>query len=224
MADGNDLQNTPDWYASRLFRCTSSELGKLMTEPRSKADKEAGRLSGTAEEYIMDKIAEYLTDGSCLDYKKNDTKEIRWGNTYEEDARKEYEKVTSVNVELVGFIGWGSDFGGSPDGLVGEDGLIEIKCPYNSTTHAHYLLMKTSEDLRKLKPEYYAQIQGNLLVTGRIWADFVSYDPRVQNRRLSLKVLRIPRDEEFIERAKIAIERGAQLKNNHLATIAQSLL
>ena len=54
MADGNTLQNTSEWYASRLFRFTSSELGKLMTEPRSKADKEAGKLSATAEEYIFD--------------------------------------------------------------------------------------------------------------------------------------------------------------------------
>ncbi len=223
MADGNQFQNTPEWYASRLFRFTSSELGKLMTEPRSKADKEAGNLSATAEGYIFDKIAEYLTDGTCLDYRQIDTREIKWGNAHEEAARQAYERRTGRSVELVGFVGWGNYFGGSPDGLVGDDGLIEIKCPYNSSIHARNLLLATPEDLRKLHPEYYAQIQGNLLATGRQWADFVSYDPRVQNPQLALKVLRIPLDVEFVERAKLVLERANALKDAYIKRMAEQL-
>jgi exodeoxyribonuclease (lambda-induced) len=223
MADGNTLQNTSEWYASRLFRFTSSELGKLMTEPRSKADKEAGKLSATAEEYIFDKLAEYLTDGTCLDYKQLNSREIAWGNEHEQHARASYEKRTGQSVELSGFIGYGEYFGGSPDGLVGDDGLIEIKCPYNSSVHARYLLMRTPEDLRKLRPEYYAQMQGNMLVTGRKWADFVSYDPRVQNPSLALKVLRIPLDTEFVERAVVALSRANELKNEYVRQLAENL-
>ena len=223
MADGNTLQNTSEWYASRLFRFTSSELGKLMTEPRSKADKEAGNLSATAEGYIFDKIAEYLTDGTCLDYRQLDTKEIKWGNTHEEPARLAYEKRTGKSVELVGFIGWGPYFGGSPDGLVDDDGLIEIKCPYNSSVHARYLMMRTPEDLRKLNPDYYAQIQGNLLATGRKWADFVSYDPRVQNPSLALKILRIPLDEAMQERIKVVLGRANQMKDEYIKQIAENI-
>lgn len=217
------MQNTSEWYASRLFRFTSSELGKLMTEPRSKADKEAGKLSATAEEYIFDKLAEYLTDGTCLDYRQIDTREIKWGNAHEEAARAAYERRTGRSVELVGFVGYGDYFGGSPDGLVGDDGLIEIKCPYNSSVHARYLLMRTPEDLRKLRPEYYAQMQGNMLVTGRKWADFVSYDPRVQNPSLALKVLRIPLDTEFVERAVVALSRANELKNEYVRQLAENL-
>lgn len=223
MADGNTLQNTPEWYASRLFRFTSSELGKLMVEPRSKADKEAGKLSASAEDYILDKIAEYLTNGTCLDYKQLDGREIKWGNTYEEEARRAYERRCGCEVELVGFIGYGDSFGGSPDGLVGEEGVIEIKCPYNSTNHARFLLMTSPEDLRKAKPEYYAQVQGNLLVTGRKWCDFISYDPRVQNSGLALKVLRIPLDVEFVERARVVIERAAEMKKEYINRIATTL-
>jgi hypothetical protein len=223
MADGNTLQNTSEWYASRLFRFTSSELGKLMTEPRSKADKEAGKLSATAEDYIFDKLAEYLTDGTCLDYKQLNSREIAWGNEHEQHARAAYEKRTGQSVELSGFIGYGEYFGGSPDGLVGDDGLIEIKCPYNSSVHARYLLMRTPEDLRKLRPEYYAQMQGNMLVTGRKWADFVSYDPRVQNPSLALKVLRIPLDTEFVERAVVALSRANELKNEYVRQLAENL-
>lgn len=213
MAQGNDFQNSPEWYNERLFHFTSSELHRLMTEPRSAADKAAGKLSATAEGYIFDKVAEYLTNGVCLDYKEVFSKEIDWGNTYEEVARSVYEQHTGKAVELCGFVPYGDDFGGSPDGLVGDDGIIEIKCPYNSSVHAAYLIMTTAEDLRKVRPEYYAQIQGNLLVTGRKWADFVSFDPRMQNDAFALKILRIERDEAFIAKAVDAITRATRATN-----------
>lgn len=213
MAHGNDYQNSPEWYNARLFHFTSSELHKLMTEPRSAADKAAGKLSATAETYVLDKVAEYLTNGLCLDYKERFSKETDWGNAYEEVAREVYEKRMGVSVELCGFLPYGEDFGGSPDGLVGDDGIIEIKCPYNSSVHAAYLLMMSAEDLRRVRPEYYAQIQGNLLVTGRKWADFVSFDPRMQNDVFALKVLRIERDEAFIAKAVGALGRASAVKN-----------
>lgn len=213
MAQGNDFQNTPEWYNARLFHFTSSELYKLMTEPRSAADKAAGKLSATAEGYVFDKVAEYLTNGVCLDYKERFSKDIDWGNTYEEVARNVYEQRTGMTVELCGFVPYNDDFGGSPDGLVGDDGIIEIKCPYNSSVHAAYLLMMTAEDLQRVRPEYYAQIQGNLLVTDRKWADFVSFDPRVQNDAFALKVLRVERDEDFIAKAVDALTRATRATN-----------
>lgn len=223
MALGNDLQNTGKWYADRLFHFTSSEVEKLLKEPRNKADKEAGRLSASAEGYVFDKLAEILTNGTCLDYSTFDTREVRWGNEHEQDARAEYERRTGVAVELCGFIAYNSVFGGSPDGLVGEDGIIEIKCPYNSANHARNLLLTTTEQFRKLHPEYYAQIQGNLLATGRKWADFVSYDPRVQNASLMLKVLRIERDEEYITQIVDALDKATQLKNLYMAQIVAQM-
>jgi transketolase len=101
-------------------------------------------------------------------------------------------------------------------GLVGEDGGIEIKCPYSSAVHARYLLMRSPADLKALKPEYYAQIQGNLLVTGRKWFDFVSYDPRVQNPAFALKVLRVERDEKMIAEIEEAITRATEYRDELL--------
>ncbi len=215
----NTQQNTAQWYIDRLFKFTSSELYKLMTKPQSKD----AALSKTAEAYVFDKIAEVITNGTCLDYNELNTKEVRWGHKFEPDARQEYERRTQTEVSLVGFIHYGDDFGGSPDGLVGEEGGIEIKCPYNSAVHARYLTMQTPEDLRKLRPEYYAQCQGNMLVTGRKWFDFVSYDPRCQNTALTLKVLRIPRDDEFIEQAKSAISKAAEYRHALTAKIVSQL-
>lgn len=204
-------QNTAQWYGARLFHFTSSELSKLLTKPKS-----GDGVSKTAENYIYDKIAEELTNGTCLDYTQLDTKEVRWGHEFEPAARAAYEDRMGVNVELCGFIEYSPSFGGSPDGLVGEDGGIEIKCPYSTANHARNLLLRTPADFKALHPEYYAQIQGNLLITGRKWFDFISYDPRVQNEVFQLKVLRIPRDEKMIAEIKAAVDRATTYRDKLL--------
>ena len=210
----NASQNNAQWYGARLFHFTSSELSKLLTKPKS-----GEGVSKTAEGYIYDKIAEELTNGTCLNYTQIDTKETRWGHELEPVAREAYEKAMGVEVELCGFIEYSPSFGGSPDGLVGEDGGIEIKGPYSSAVHARYLLMRSPADLKALKPEYYAQIQGNLLVTGRKWFDFVSFDPRVQNPAFALKILRIPRDEKMIAEIIDAVDRATKYRDQLLRNI-----
>lgn len=208
--DGRNIyQGTPEWFNDRLFHFTSSELYKLMTKPKSKQDQEAGKPSKTAEEYIFEKLAEDVTgryDDSL------DTKALRWGETYEADARLAYETVTGNSVDLCGFIEWSKIFGGSPDGLVGEDGIIEIKCPFKSANHVRYLLLESQFELSAMCPEYYAQIQGNLLVTGRQWCDFISYNPRCIRPELALKILRVNRDENFIKKAVEAIQNAERIK------------
>lgn len=221
MNGSNTYQNTPEWFNNRLFHFTSSELHKLMTSPRKKKDKEAGNPSKTTEDYIFDKLAEELTNGTCLDYNELNTRDVRWGHQYEPEARAVYEDRTGNTVDLCGFIEWSHTFGGSPDGLVGEDGIIEIKCPYNSAVHAKYLLLETASELHGIKPEYYAQIQGNLLVTGRKWCDFISYDPRCQNRYFMLKILRVERDEEFLKKIREALDNADRIKEQITAKMVR---
>lgn len=220
METHNSLQCTPEWYSARLFHFTSSELYKLLTEPKSKADKEGGALSQTAEAYVRDKIAEYITNGSCLDYRDINSIEVKWGKEHESDARHAYEIYTGYEVVDSPFLVWSEDFGGSPDGLVDEDGIIEIKCPYNTSVHVSYLLLQSQEDLKKMKMEYYAQIQGNLIVTGRKWCDFISYDPRCVNPSMALKILRIMPDYPFMEKCKKAIERAVTFKKQLIKQLA----
>lgn len=208
--DGRNIyQGTPEWFNERLFHFTSSELYKLLTKPKSKQDQEAGKPSKTAEEYIFEKLAEDLTgryDDSL------DTKALKWGEDHEADARLAYETITGRTVDLCGFIEWSKIFGGSPDGLVGEDGIIEIKCPYTTANHVKYLLLESQYELNGLKPEYYTQIQGNLLVTDRKWCDFISYDPRCVRPDFALKILRVNRDEEHIKRIKDALNDAERIK------------
>lgn len=215
MNGTNTHQNTPGWFNDRLFHFTSSELHKLMTRPRT------GDISKTTEGYIFDKLAEELTNGTCLDYTELNTREVRWGHHYEPEARMAYEQRTGRRVELCGFIEWSRTFGGSPDGLVGEGGIVEIKCPYNSAVHAKYLLLENASELHGIKPEYYAQIQGNLLVTDRTWCDFVSYDPRCQNPVFALKILRVNRDEAFLEKVREALDNADRIKEQITAKMVR---
>ena len=214
------LQRTSEWFNDRLFRFTSSELDKLLSEPKSKASKDAGELSESSKEYVYDKISEYITNGTILDYRELNTKEVKWGEQYEDEARTVYECVTGNQVDLCGFIPYNDYFGGSPDGLVGSDGMIEIKCPYEGRIFVKYLLLEKPDDLKKLKRVYYTQIQGNLLATGRKWCDFVAYDPRVQNKDLAINILRIDRDDSYIAECVEQLEKA----NNYMNTVKKRLI
>lgn len=166
----NSQQQIPDWYLAKLGRFGCSQFYRFMTEPKLKADKEAGNLSQGAMTYVYECVAECLTGKKA----KEDftSKFTDWGNEYEPVAKGIYNAVFTVIITDIGYIKWEHNAGGSPDGLVAEDGIVEIKCPYTITSHLEHKLLPVSD-----KPEYYWQCLGYLLITGRKWIDFVSYSP-----------------------------------------------
>ena len=117
---------------------------------------------------------------------------MQWGTEQEPFARAAYEAHTGVIVEETGFHSHPTieAAGASPDGLVGEDGLVEIKCP-NTATHIDTLL----DEFIPIK--YFCQMQMQMVCTGRKWCDFVSFDPRMPEGA-QLFVQRLNRDEEFV--------------------------
>jgi putative phage-type endonuclease len=117
---------------------------------------------------------------------------MEWGTQTEPQARVAYEVKTGNFVDQVPFVDHPTilGFGCSPDGLVGDSGLIEIKCP-NSATHWSYI--KANEPPNK----YFIQMQAQMAVTGAKWCDFVSFDPRMPERS-QLLIVSVPRDPEFI--------------------------
>lgn len=215
-------QGSEEWFKARLNRFTSSEVHKLIPGARAKD----GELSKTAISYVFDKIADRITAGQCLEYRELNTREIEWGKAHEDEARLAYATITCEDVQTCGFFVCENlpCFGGSPDGLVGDDGFIEIKCPYNSAVHARYLALSYPEDLLREKPEYYAQIQGNYLATGRSWCDFISYDPRCANPSLAAKIMRIPRDEAFIDKIRKSVMAAEKFKQKIFSQIADATL
>jgi len=200
----NENQRTEEWIQSRMGRFSCSQLHRLMTEPKSKADKEAGKLSDGAITYVMECIAEKLTSKPAKD--DFSSKYTDWGVMHEPIAIGIYEEVFGCKVTQSGYIPYGDNFGGSPDGLIDDDGGIEIKCPYTITAH---LVHSLTTDLKADYKECYWQIIGYMIITGRKWFDFVSYHPeypgKYQFKRIRLERANVLSD---IEQAEMKIKQA----------------
>jgi hypothetical protein len=180
------------WLMERCGYITGSRFKDILTEPRSKTAKENHQLSDKAHSYLIETIAARLTRQIPV----ISSAPLEWGNEHESNALTRYEELTKYTVNPAGFLKlpkYPDDIGGTPDGLIAEDGLIEIKCPYNSVNH-----LKTIDE-NKVPAAHMPQIQGYLWLTGRKWCDFVSYDPRIPKAyRCDIFIQRVQRDEDYI--------------------------
>lgn len=176
------IQGSDEWRAARLGKVTASRVADVIA--RTKTGWGASRAN-----YMAQLIAERLT-GVAVETFTNAA--MQWGTEQEAEARIAYEFRTDATVETVGFVRHPTiaDAGASPDGMVGDDGLIEIKAP-NTSTHIDTLLEKA------VPGKYFTQIQWQLACTGRKWCDFVSYDPRMPES-MRLFIERIERDDAVI--------------------------
>lgn len=174
-------QRSPEWFAARLGKATGSRFADIMARTRS-------GYSTSRKNYAAELATEWLTNTPTENYT---SAAMQWGTDYEPVARGQYELATGNDVVETGFWVHDSlDCGASPDGFIGDDGLIEIKCP-NTATHIETLVKN------KIPSQYYAQVQGQMWITDRKWCDFVSFDPRMPaNARL--KIVRVERDDVFI--------------------------
>lgn len=189
MFELNVIQGSPEWLRSRIGIVSASRFKDVLTEPRSKTDKEVGNLSVTAETYLYELVSMILTD----DAPNFSSAATDWGNENEPLARLEYSMMTDNNVVETGiFFHDNRKAGASNDGVVDDDGMVEIKCPFNTVNHVRTVV---SGDMPK---EHMPQVQGNLWINGREWCDFISFDPRIEgDGRLFIK--RIYRDETYIK-------------------------
>jgi hypothetical protein len=179
------LQGGSDWHYDRLGKFTASRFDDLMKRGRGK-DQRFGNMCLT---YVYEVLGGILTQQPHIVTSQS----MDWGHDNEQAAIEAYEHESGNKVDAVGFVSYGDYAGGSPDGLVGKDGIIEVKCPYNPGNHAKTLVTGQVPD------QYWFQVQGNMMVTGRKWCDFISFDPRVQDESLKMKVIRVDRDEDTIE-------------------------
>lgn len=171
-------QGTLEWFNERLGKVTASRVADVIAKTKT------GWGSSRAN-YAAQLVAERLT-GKVTDSYRNAA--MDWGIMTEPDARVAYEFLTDATVEHVGFVPHPTIAmsGASPDGLIGNDGLVEIKCP-NTATHIETLLGQS------VPGKYITQMQWQMACTGRKWCDFVSFDSRMpESMRLFVK--RIERD------------------------------
>ena len=175
-------QGTPEWHQMRLGKVTASRVADILAQTRTGP-------SASRQNYLIE-LALQRSTGTIEPSYTNAAME--WGTQTEPQARVAYEVETGNFVDQVAFIDHPTiaNFGCSPDGLVGNDGAIEIKSP-NSSTHWEYFKSK------KPPQKYVIQMQTQLCVTGRKWCDFVSFDPRMPSRS-QLLIVRVDRDEAFI--------------------------
>ena len=129
-----------EWFATRMGKLTSSTIWNLMVEPREKAKQ--GELSSTTKDYLMSKLAERMT-GVQREFKSDATVH---GIELEPEAIQMYMLSTGNLVTECGYIECIEGlYGGTPDGYVNNDGIIQVKCPYNYTNHIHYGLVDSVE-------------------------------------------------------------------------------
>lgn len=171
-------QRSPEWFQHRLGRVTASRIADVMAQ--TKTGPGAAR-----KNYAADLVAERLT-GEAREGFSNAA--MQWGTEMEPQARTAYEFMTDATVLEVGFIDHPTIqmAGCSPDGLVGDDGMVEIKCP-NTATHIETLLTG------QIEGKYLKQMQFQMACAGRKWCDFVSFDPRLP-AEMQLFVKRIEAD------------------------------
>lgn len=200
-------QYSPEWFNIRLGKITSSTIWNLIVEPKTKVE---GELSATTKEYLMGKLAEKLS-GVQREFKSDATAH---GIGLEQEALSYYALKTGNKVHEAGYIEMISGlYGGTPDGLVNDDGIIQVKCPYNYVNHIHYGLVDNVEYFKKKYREYYWQCQSDMLVSERSYCDFVSYCPDMPDN-LKLFVLRIPADLEDMQLLVNKLEISARYIDN----------
>jgi putative phage-type endonuclease len=184
-------QGSPEWFAQRCGKATASRIADIIATTKSGP-------AASRKNYLAQLVAERLTQTVAEGYTNA---AMQWGTDKEPEARAAYAFLHADGVDVLP-----AEFvthpaipmaGASPDGLVGADGLLEIKCP-NTATHIETLLGG------KVDGKYITQIQWQLACTGRQWCDFVSYDPRMPEH-LATWVKRVPRDGAMIAELEAAV-------------------
>lgn len=172
------IQGSPEWFTVRIGKVTASRVADVVAKTKS-------GYSASRANYMAELIAERLTGNGA---ERLTNAAMQHGTDTEPEARSAYEFRQNVDVAQVGFVLHPTiaNTGASPDGLIGADGLVEIKCP-NTATHIETLLTGV------IPAKYITQMHWQMICTDRAWCDFVSYDPRLPEA-MRLFVKRIERD------------------------------
>ena len=187
----SDEQRSAEWFAVRAGKVTASRLGDVLARTKS-------GYSASRDAYMAELVVERLTGAPV---EKFSSAAMRRGTELEPQARAAYAFMTGAQVVEVGVVPHPTiaASGASPDGLVGESGLVELKAP---EPHTHLeTLLGTATPAR-----YVAQMQWQIAATGRAWCDWVSFCPSFPPG-MDLHIRRIERDPEFIANAESEVRK-----------------
>lgn len=200
------IQGSPEWFAARAGKITASRVGDLMARTKSGPS--------TSHANLLALLAVERITGQCVETYTNAA--MQRGTELEPEARAAYEAHAGLLCEEVGIVVHPkmSYVTCSPDGMVGDDGLLEIKCPQSMAKHLEALRSGSHA------VEYRWQVQHQMMVTGRAWCDVVSYDPRWPEG-LRLAITRVERDESAIEELQTACEQADRELQGMVAELNQ---
>ena len=198
-------QGSVEWHLQRLGKVTASRVADVLSKGKSGE-------SASRKNYRTELVVQRLTGVPGESFTNA---AMEWGTQTEPLARIAYEAEMGVFVDQVAFVQHPTiaNFGFSPDGLIGDVGLLEIKCG-NTSTHIDWMLSE------KAPSKYIPQMQCQMACTGRKWVDFCSFDPRIDND-LQVFIVRVERDDEYIENmekeVKIFLDEVDEMYNKLLA-------
>lgn len=199
-------QRTDDWYAARLGKVTASSLYKVLAKTKTGYGADRGN-------YMTQLILERVTGNKADSYTNAS---MQWGIDQEPFARAAYEAAKGVMVDEVGFVPHPTIemAGASPDGLVGEDGMVEIKCPDSKTALECWLSKNPVES------KYFAQMQWQMRCADRAWCDYVVFDPRMPVKA-QLFVTRVHRDDEWLAATEVEVIKFLEEVDSKIAALKQ---
>jgi putative phage-type endonuclease len=176
-------QGSDEWFQTRLGKATASRIKDVIAKTKSGP---AATRANYLTELVIERITGVKEEGFTNGF-------MAWGTDQEPEARRRYESEKGILVQEIGFVDHPTIpmSGASPDGLVGSEGILEIKCP-STKTHIETLLAD------KIPPQYVAQVQWQMACTQRAWCDFVSFDPRMPESAQFFCV-RVNADPDYIK-------------------------
>jgi len=178
-------QKSEEWLSLRLGKFTASDAQSIQSNGKG------------LETLCFEKVAEILTGKGKPSFTNED---IERGNEMEETAREIYEFQSGNSVVVIGFVESNEYVGCSPDGFVGDDGLVEIKCK-NDVNFVRYMFDE------KIDPAHYWQMQMQMLVTGRKWCDYVVFN---ENFATNIIIVRVNREEADIKSIQNGLDCGIE--------------
>lgn len=237
MANYKGFTNDDDWLAFRTRYFTASEIYKILSEPKDKKEV----LSVGAKSYVLDCVTEMLAPPEPQFYNSA----MEHGNEVEPRVALRISKELGIDMDADNFIYTSVgeriffyndeyDLGSTPDVIVLNELICEVKCP-KSKTHLKYLMIKSVEDFFSVSKsespstkdslkKYYGQMQLNMFLTETDKCLFVSFDDRFYNTALHYHSVEIPRDEEYIERLLAKAKHAKEYKNRILELLEEPQL
>lgn len=236
----NDLaaaseQTSQNWFDIRIGRFTSSQMHRLIKSgtrlmtadelakrPKSgpgssaKQTEDPSKFSDDGETYVYEKIAETLTGQVSPEVYSNATAH---GSDLEPIAAEYFIEKTGFSHEIVSFVPFGDQAGGSPDRYVNGEEILEIKCPYNSVHQVKYLMLTDQWDLKRNYPAHYWQCMSNLLFTGKSLCHFVTFDHRFTKEEHKMSWIKITPHAGDMDLIAVKLAAAVKMKLEFLQTM-----